>query len=198
MRLCSYIITSDTGLAPNPFWGYCTLAMCTPNHQNSTLEKGDWFVGISSKKRGRELIYAMQISEKTGFNEYYHDARFLKKRPNINGTWKERCGDNMYYKENDEWKQHSTNHHTEKGQIKQDTDHPTVFIAEKFYYFGENTVELPDELNYLIKKGPGMKCKRNDEIAQRFVHWLKYNHSTGIQDNPFDREQENNQTCRTC
>jgi hypothetical protein len=34
-KLRSYIVRVDTGLAPNPFWGFCTLALCTPNHQGS-------------------------------------------------------------------------------------------------------------------------------------------------------------------
>ena len=25
--LCTYVLTSDTGLAPNPYWGWCTLAV---------------------------------------------------------------------------------------------------------------------------------------------------------------------------
>ena len=33
VRLCSYVVKYDTGFAPNPFWGFCTLAACTPNHQ---------------------------------------------------------------------------------------------------------------------------------------------------------------------
>src|SRR3569833_2727055 len=41
MKLCSYIVREDTGLAPNPFWGTCTLAVCTPNHQGSRIGVGD-------------------------------------------------------------------------------------------------------------------------------------------------------------
>ena len=32
MKLYSHIFTADTGLAPNPFHGYCTSALCTPSH----------------------------------------------------------------------------------------------------------------------------------------------------------------------
>ena len=70
MRLCSYIVSYDAGFAPNPFWDYCTLAVCTPNHQGCTSIKGDWFIGVSPKDRGNQLIYAMQISEKMDFDEY--------------------------------------------------------------------------------------------------------------------------------
>ena len=30
----------DTGFAPNPFWGYCTLAVCTPNHMGVQTSEG--------------------------------------------------------------------------------------------------------------------------------------------------------------
>lgn len=30
MRLFAYKMTHDTGFAPNPFWGYLTLATCKP------------------------------------------------------------------------------------------------------------------------------------------------------------------------
>jgi hypothetical protein len=48
MKLCSYIIKNDTGFAPNPFWGYCTLAACTPNHMGLHLYPGDWIIGTES------------------------------------------------------------------------------------------------------------------------------------------------------
>jgi hypothetical protein len=48
--LYSYIVRQDTGLAPNPFWGWCTLAVCTPNHQGSKAKRGDWVAGFLSKE----------------------------------------------------------------------------------------------------------------------------------------------------
>ena len=39
MKICTYTMTSDTGFAPNPFYGYCTLAACTPNHMHDYLTK---------------------------------------------------------------------------------------------------------------------------------------------------------------
>jgi len=191
MRLCSYIITSDTGLAPNPFWGYCTLAVCTPNHQGCTSEEGDWFVGISSKSHGNKLIYAMQVSEKLGFDKYYHDPRFLKKRPNKNGTWKEQSGDNMYYLKDGQWLQYPTNRHIEKKEIEQDTRYPTVFIAKNFYYFGENTKEIPLEFKDIVRKKQGIRCNYNDGLVKEFLHWLKTKFKSGIHGDPLDKEISN-------
>lgn len=76
MRLCSYVVKNDKGLAPNPFWGYCTLALCTPNHMGIKAEKGDWLVGNSSVAKGNKLIFAMQVEEILSFDQYYNDPRF--------------------------------------------------------------------------------------------------------------------------
>ena len=41
VKLYSYIVVHDAGLAPNPFYGWCTLAVCTPNHMGVKVTKGD-------------------------------------------------------------------------------------------------------------------------------------------------------------
>jgi hypothetical protein len=79
MKICSYVIKRDTGLAPNPFWGYCSLAVCTPNHQRARLSSGDWIVGNSSVSDRQRLVYAMQIDEVLGFDAYFRDPRFQQK-----------------------------------------------------------------------------------------------------------------------
>lgn len=48
MKLYSYIVKTDKGLAPNPFWGWCTLALCTPNHMGIKANQSDWIVGFTN------------------------------------------------------------------------------------------------------------------------------------------------------
>ena len=55
MKLYSYIVAHDGGFAPNPFWGYCTLANCKPKIRQ-TAKVGDWIVGLSSKPKGNWVI----------------------------------------------------------------------------------------------------------------------------------------------
>ncbi|WP_155628852.1 Nmad2 family putative nucleotide modification protein [Burkholderia stagnalis] len=55
MKLLKYVMTSDSGLAPNPYFGVCSLALCTPNHMNAKLKPGDWIVGHSCKATGHRL-----------------------------------------------------------------------------------------------------------------------------------------------
>ena len=97
MKVCSYTMTSDTGFAPNPFHGYCTLAACTPNHMGAKLVNGDWIAGFFTNTGIPSLVYAMRIDEVLGYNNYYSDIRFKRKKPRISGTPKDRCGDNIYH-----------------------------------------------------------------------------------------------------
>ena len=87
MKLFSYIVTHDAGFAPNPFWGYCTLACCKPKIRK-TAQKGDWIVGLSPKAKGNKIIYAMQVEEILPFEKYFHDKRFADKIPKNYGTGK--------------------------------------------------------------------------------------------------------------
>ena len=76
-RLYSYIVARDFGFAPNPFYGFCTLATCKPQIRKSA-EIGDWIIGTGSKSKGRDghIVYAMRVTEAMSFDEYWTDSRF--------------------------------------------------------------------------------------------------------------------------
>ena len=61
MKICVYTLTADTGFAPNPFHGTCTLAACTPNHMGAKLVKGDWIAGFFTNAKTPCLVYAMRV-----------------------------------------------------------------------------------------------------------------------------------------
>ncbi len=44
MRIYAYILKVDSGFAPNPFHGWCTLACCKPAIRRKA-RPGDWIVG---------------------------------------------------------------------------------------------------------------------------------------------------------
>lgn len=88
MKLLKYVMTTDAGLAPNPYGHVCTLALCTPNHSNSRLNVGDWIVGHSDKRWGRKLIYAMKVTHILSMEEYFNECP--DKRPD----WKSLNGKN--------------------------------------------------------------------------------------------------------
>jgi hypothetical protein len=190
VRLCSYVVKNDTGFAPNPFWGFCTLAACTPNHQNLCLEQGDWLLGHSSRVHGNQIIYVMRISEVLGFDKYYRDPRFAEKKTDL-GSWQKRCGDNIYYSDAaGRWRQSETAYfHTSPGDINQDTRYPRVFISEHFYYFGENAVDFPHKYISLIQTRQGCSCNHKAETLQSFISWLEKTYLLGINGQPRDRNE---------
>jgi hypothetical protein len=189
VRLCSYVVVIDSGFAPNPFGDYCTLAVCTPNHQGLRLKSGDWVLGNSSAKTGQRMIYAMRIWVVLDFDQYYRDERFTTKRARAGG-WRDRCGDNIYFRNaDDQWVQALAFRHTSPEEIRRDTRHPRVFISDHFFYFGENAVVLPDEYVSLTKVGRGCRYHQG-RTAEAFVEWLERTYQPGFHGQPRDREKD--------
>jgi len=195
MKLYSYVIARDIGFAPNPFWEYCTLAMCTPNYMGIKAKKDDWIIGISSKAQGNKLVYAMQVSDGLHFDTYYRDGRFEKKKPVKDGTWRERCGDNIYFMNlKGEWEQHAPGNFRGAEKMQKDLRHPKVFVAENFYYFGDKSVVIPLEYRELICMR-GCKKDHSPEVVELFITWLRNNFSTGVLGNPKDNEEAQSPSC---
>jgi hypothetical protein len=138
-----YVVARDYGFAPNPFHGYCTLATCKPRIRKQA-KAGDWVIGMGGgrlKAKGR-CIFAMQVTEKLTYNEYWADPRFLVKRPVRNGSSKMMVGDNIYYRDSDSapWQQADSHHSHADGSINQlnlarDTQSDKVLISQHFFSF---------------------------------------------------------------
>src|ERR1700754_76600 len=116
MRLYSYIVRYDIGFAPNPYFGWCTLATCKPNIRGSA-SVGDWVAGVGPRRRlDGCVVYAMQIAETLTFDDYWVDARFQRKKPDVRGTVKHRYGDNIYHRdESGAWQQEDSRHSLDSG-----------------------------------------------------------------------------------
>src|SRR3954468_12112196 len=118
MRLWSYKISRDYGFAPNPFFGYCTVACCKPDIRRGA-EIGDLIVGCGSSRLklvGRS-IFAMRVAEKLTFQEYWDDPRFVRKRPVFTAGKARAFGDNIYHKnEAGNWIQEDS-HHSYAGGV---------------------------------------------------------------------------------
>jgi hypothetical protein len=180
MRLFSYIVTHDTGFAPNPFWGICSLANCKPTIRR-TAEIGDWIVGLSSKELGHQIIYAMRVNQIISYEEYFSDNQYKKKIPDfsIDGTVN-KCGDNIYMplgKKN--FQQLQSMHSLKRSKIedpkskKHDLGGKNVLLSKDFYYFGSKKVVLPESLNELIV-GRAHKCRFNKEIIESFCSYISH------------------------
>jgi hypothetical protein len=180
-KLYSYIVTKDRGFAPNPFWGWCTLACCKPMIRRMA-QKGDWVAGLTPRSRGNKLLYAMRITEDPlRFDQYFRDKRFQKKKPHCSSNDpKVKCGDNIYKpRGNDRYRQlpswHSDDDRENEEQKKKDLRGEQVLVSREFYYFGSEPVPLPDKLGELIC-GRGHKCRFSEETIVTFARFIKNRH----------------------
>ena len=193
MRLYSYILTHDTGFAPNPFHGFCTLATCKPRIRK-TAREGDWIIGTGSKSihavRGRidrsgYLVYAMQITDVLTFDEYWNDPRFRDKRPVKGAGKKWECGDNIYYRDprTNQLEQYECSYHcpADKGQ---DTKTDRVLISDDFIYWGGDGPQMPPEFADLVSTTQGHKCRFPEADVLKFVRWLRATGDTGVVGKP--------------
>jgi Nucleotide modification associated domain 2 len=185
-NLYTYVVRFDAGLAPNPFGEYCTLAVCTPNHQGSRAVRGDWIAGVSDKSRGYQLIYVMEVEERIGMDKYFSDPRFSYKKPIPGGSPRQRCGDNFYSLGKDkQWIQHPNSSHVGEVYLAKDTKHPTVFVARRFWYLGRNAIDTPSEFLPMFG-GRGARVNHPHELVARFRVWVTKNLRQGLNALPRD------------
>lgn len=190
LRLFSYKLTHDTGFAPNPFHGVCTLATCKPRIRESK-RVGDWIAGFTSNglngdRVGFErLVYLMQVDEKLPFETYYADPRFAAKIPRPESErWIDTVGDNIYGRRSGTIFQvpnpfHSLEH------LSRDTGGRFVLIASVFAYFGSAPLAIPEEVRPEIPSGVSAQGSRtrDPQRAEAFLDFvLKY--GTGVHARP--------------
>lgn len=183
------MVDRDFGFAPNPFHGICTLATCKPRIRNCA-QVGDWVIGVGGKrlKATGKCIFAMQITEKITFNNYWSSPDFRDKKPVRNGSQKMIVGDNIYHKnlETLNWHQAHSHHSMPDGEpnlhnLSRDTQSEYVLISRHFYYFGQNALEFPqnllDGLGY--KNYVGHRVFDFD-IAYPLVSWIENTYPEGL------------------
>lgn len=187
MKLFSYIVKHDAGFAPNPFWGYCTLANCKPRIRK-TAQAGDWIVGLSPKAQGNKIVYAMQVEEILPFAAYYRDPRFACKKPSYEkGRMVMKRGDNIYEPlAHGEFYQHRSGHSNgdkeNPDSKKHDLGGKNVLLSRNYYYFGSKAIELPSEF-FEIRVGRAHKCRFSDDLIRRFINFIS-RYPKGLQAHP--------------
>lgn len=194
MALHSYVVRYDSGFAPNPFYGFCTLATCKPKIR-ATAQIGDWVVGSGSAARGvrraGHLVYAMRVTEALTWDQFSTDPRFQRKKPFRRGSRKQSCGDNIYYRAgpNVPWQQLDSFHSLADGtadaeHIAIDTSVDRILVSDDFVYLGGTGPLIPDQFRDqrgrpLCKQGIG-HCKFDEpNLIDDFVAWLR---SLGMRD----------------
>jgi len=201
VRIHSYVVRYDSGFAPNPFYGYCTLATCKPSIRRSA-SVGDWVVGSGSNdrtvRRGGHLVHAMRVTDTLTFDEYDADPRFGPKKPFRNGSRKQSCGDNIYFRNGPEapWQQRDSFHSLPDGSLNpdhvcRDTGVNRVLISDDFVYFGGEGPKFPEDLKdqqgrLLCKKGIGLTTFDDPILVAGLEQWIRSLGATGYQGAPFE------------
>jgi hypothetical protein len=177
-RLFSYKLTHDTGFAPNPFRGVCTLATCKPRIRE-LKRVGDWIAGFTSSRLnhdapGRErLVYLMMVEEKIRFQDYHDDRRFAVKIPTTGtGRCVDVVGDNIYGERHGAVFQLPNPFHTERD-LERDTEGKFVLVARTFAYFGSEPLEIPEVVRPAVPSGiAGHGVRTAGARASDFVRFV--------------------------
>ena len=160
MKLFSYVVHHDTGLAPNPNGGFCTLAFCKYKKrkckQRNIVELakvGDWIVGTGGKNQklsagNGTIIYIMRVDEKLPFAKYLRDTRF-------------------------------------RGRSQSKKHGEYALVSRTFLYYGDERFavdQIPsrDVLDHPIeKKGPGFRNDFPETFIRQLADWVRKQHPSG-------------------
>lgn len=199
--LHSYIVRFDSGFAPNPFYGFCTLATCKPIIRK-VAKVGDWIVGGGSNdrsvRRGGHLVYAMRVEEILTFSQYNADPRFDRKKPYRRGSRKQSCGDNIYYRDGADqlWLQRDSFHSNADGSphaehVRIDTGVNRVLVSQDYLYFGGEGPAFPENLRdnlgrSISKSGRGHLKFQDPVLISAFEIWVDGLGHRGFQAAPFE------------
>lgn len=217
-RLFSYLMTHDSGFAPNPFHGTLTLATCKPGIRR-TKREGDWVAGFASsalvkaskvKINDQGLVYLMRIGTILSLDEYFIAPKFQSKKPspkiNTVRNISKDYGDNIYYYDASGNPQQLQNRNHFKEDIERDTGGKNVLIADKFYYLGRNC-PIPDggwkNMGVRIPVGrPTCYGYESDEVAINNICYFLHskNYFQGIHGDPclWEEERKKFQNTRSC
>jgi hypothetical protein len=179
MTLYSYIVRWDGGFAPNPFFGYCTLACCKPGIRRKA-KKEDWIVGLTprAKGEGNKIVYFMEVEEVLTFDVYW--KRFKQKRPKLDDGFARRNGDNIYEPQpGGGYRQRPSAHskpqfgtHEDPERKEDDLKGENVLVSTNFVYFGSEAVDLPPELEFLVVARNYRSHFSGDE-QEAFLHFIR-------------------------
>lgn len=182
-RIYSYKLSRDFGFAPNPFHGICTLATCKPQIRKGA-QVGDIIIGCGSIELNMQgkIIFAMRVSEKMTFQQYWNDSRFAIKKVDLYSSKSAAYGDNIYHIENGQWVQEDSHHSLDGGEVHtenldRDTGSDNVLIGVDFIYWGANAPIMPTHLrdldgDDLLPSGRNYRSNFSDPFRSSVAEWF--------------------------
>jgi len=143
--------------------------------------------GKNVRATGR-CIFAMKVTAKIDFQEYWTNPRYITKRPIRNGSCVRLVGDNIYHRESGsaEWHQADSHHSKQDGSpnpinVRNDTKTDKILISEHFFYFGREAPLVPTELLKATGFTNRIGHRRfDDEPSKELVTWLCSNSSRSL------------------
>jgi hypothetical protein len=156
VRIFAYVLRVDSGFAPNPFHGWCTLACCKPAIRRKA-RPGDWILGITPRSQGNRIAYAMRVAESLSFAQYWSDPRFQAKRPRrrTGASVVEKCGDNCYQPSGDDEYRQLPSQHWDHENNREDQRRKAgdlrgkyVLVGQRFCYYGADAKTFPGNVTF--------------------------------------------------
>jgi hypothetical protein len=122
----------------------------------------------------------MRVTQIMSRQQYWDDARFVRKRPNLRGTKKHASGDNIYRWNalTKRWEQLDSYHSNPDGSphaehVLRDTRVDRVLISADFVYFGGHGPKLPPIVRgVIVKHGRGDKVITDVGVIKQFDKWI--------------------------
>lgn len=193
-RIFRYVVRVDRGGSPNPYHGWCSLAVCKPQIRRSA-RVGDWIIGLRSRAND-QVVFAMRVDEVVPLGNYWSDPRFRAKRPGRKGP-----PDNFYRTGRDGALARVSNSLHGEELAAQDISGRNALVSWHFWYFGDQSPQLTTELVHLVHSGQGhaLHVRRRADDLQRLKVWLAY-WKPGVHGFPIDaaRLQRADGVAATC
>ena len=158
MRVWSYVITTDRGSAPNYDGPNVTLAICKPRIRRRA-EIGDVVIAFNGRTLSRErnsVRWCGIVSDVRSFGEYWHDERFVGKRPGASLT-----PDNIYCEDGAGLTQVTNTSH-DASDVDRDLSGLNVLEFSDVWHLGNSHEPLDDAFSALFVGGARRHEPLND------------------------------------
>ncbi|WP_407932001.1 Nmad2 family putative nucleotide modification protein [Erythrobacter aurantius] len=198
--MCSYVMSTDRGSAPNYDGGAVTLAICKPRVRRKG-QPGDLLLGFNGSalsSRPNSLRWAGLVAEVMALEDYWEDPRFKTKQPGHSNT-----PDNIYRSENGTTIQVPNSSH-DCANMETDLSGRNTLICGKAWHFGDDGPELPEYFGLHVP----MNARRTEPLREipravwiALEAWLDHNDAglpvaTGLQGKGCSSRAEPSRTLR--
>lgn len=180
VRILRYVVRIDQGGSPNPYHGWCSLAVCKPQIRRSA-QVGDSIIGLRSRAND-QVVCAMRVDEVLPLGDYWRDSRFRAKRPGHRGP-----PDNFYRADRSGSLVRVANTLHGAELATGDISGRNALVSWHFWYFGDRSPELPTDLVHLVHSGQGhsVRANRRRDDVPTLLAWLAH-WPPGIRGAPID------------